>query len=94
MPVTLYSPTGPVERTSIPLAARPISLAGLRIAVLDNSKTNARFALRTLADLVAARTGATVTVTAAKESAGIPAPDDVITRIADGADMALVGSAD
>ena len=43
------------------LAPSPPSLAGLRIAVLDNGKPNAALVMTRAAETLAARTGATVT---------------------------------
>src|ERR1700722_17081558 len=39
--VTVFDPRGVVESANTPVAARPKSLAGLRRAILDNSKWNA-----------------------------------------------------
>lgn len=37
----VYDPTGSVDIKARPLAARPVSIAGLRLGVLDNTKWNA-----------------------------------------------------
>jgi hypothetical protein len=43
----VFDPRGTVHSTNMPIAARPASLDGLRLAVLDNSKWNANKILRT-----------------------------------------------
>jgi hypothetical protein len=44
--VFVYDPRGVIESASVPIAARPKELDGLRIALLDNSKWNANKVLR------------------------------------------------
>lgn len=44
--VLVYDPRGVVESASVPLAARPKKLDGLRLGILDNSKWNANKVLR------------------------------------------------
>jgi hypothetical protein len=44
--IPVFDPRGVVESTDAPIAARPRSLDGLRLAVLDNSKWNANKILR------------------------------------------------
>lgn len=94
MSVSIYSPAGPVARTSIALAARPSELRGLRIAVLENSKTNARLLLTSVAETIAQRYGAELSTVEAKPSAGVPVDDERLARIVASADLALVGTAD
>ena len=45
--VLVFDPCGIVESANTPIAARPKSLDGLRLAILDNSKWNANKILRT-----------------------------------------------
>lgn len=45
--VLVFDPRGVVESSNTPIAARPKSLDGLRLAILDNSKWNANKVLRT-----------------------------------------------
>ena len=54
----LVSPTGTAAVTVKRLAARRASLAGCRIAVLDNSKPNADALLERVAELLVERAGA------------------------------------
>jgi hypothetical protein len=45
--VLVFDPRGSVESENTPIAPRPASLEGLRLAILDNSKWNANKILRT-----------------------------------------------
>lgn len=44
--VLVFDPRGKVETSDTPIATRPASLEGLRLAILDNSKWNANKILR------------------------------------------------
>ena len=88
----IYAPDGAVGPTPAGLAPPAGVLADKRIGVLDNSKPNAGLLLGRMADRLAARTGATVSVVERKNGA-LPAPDDALARLAD-AEVVLTGSAD
>ena len=88
----VYAPDGAVGPPAAGLAPPPAVLAGSRIGILDNSKPNAGLLLGRLADRLAARTGATVSVVERKNGA-LPAPDDTLARLAE-AEVVLTGSAD
>ena len=79
---------------------RPSSLAGLRIAVLDNGKPNADVVMTAAAEALAARTGATV---AARHEEGPPravgqrrhpVADDRFELVCAEADIVITGAAD
>jgi len=44
--VLVFDPRGRVETSNTPIAVRPTSIDGLRLAILDNSKWNANKILR------------------------------------------------
>ena len=88
----VYAPNGAVGPPTAGLAPPAGVLAGKRIGILDNSKPNAALLLERLADRLAARTGATVSVVERKNGA-LPAPDDMLARLAE-AEVVLTGSAD
>jgi hypothetical protein len=95
--VQIYAPDGAIGRPSLSRAASPTVLAGLRIGVLDNAKPNARLLMERLAERVAERTGATVTLVTDKgpgHNAATPASDDVLARLAKEVDLVVTGSAD
>ncbi len=57
MTVTIYLPDSEPGPDVVHLAPSPTSLAGLRIAVLDNGKPNAALVMTRAAETLAARTG-------------------------------------
>ncbi len=83
--------TGTVGRT----ASAPFpTLAGKRIGVLDNGKTNAWLLLNEMARLLAERTGATLGTAIAKRTAAEPCEQPTLEAVLAGADLVLTGSAD
>ena len=82
------------------LAPSPASLAGLRIAVLDNGKPNADVVMTRAAQTLAARTGATVSVVTEKgpqgmsANAAIPMAADRFELLMAQADVVITGAAD
>jgi hypothetical protein len=94
MTIHIYDPTGAVEQIEVQLAPRPAARPGLRIAVLDNKKFNAGLLLTTIAGTLSERYGAELTLTEGKPTATLAAPDEVVARIGQGADLVLTGSAD
>jgi hypothetical protein len=91
---TIYSPEGPPGTAPRRLAAVPGVLAGRRIAVLDNRKPNARLLLTLLAERLAERTGARVSLIAAKGNAAVRCEGDLLDRLRAEADVVLTGSGD
>lgn len=77
--IHLYDPRGTREARNVSVTARPTSLTGLSIGLLDNGKENADALLDRTAELLIER-GATV-VRARKPSFSRVAPDDVITLL-------------
>ena len=88
----VLNPTRPAPSRTMPLAARPASLRGRRIGVLDNSKPNADVLLGRLAELLVERHGAASVVKWKKPGASRPAT--MIDEIARSADLVLTGSGD
>jgi hypothetical protein len=91
------SAPGPETAT---LAPSPTSLAGKRIAVLDNGKPNAGVVMQRAAETLAARTGATVSLVTKKgpqglsANAAIPCAEDIFERLLAEADVVITGAAD
>jgi hypothetical protein len=76
------------------LAARPRSLEGVTIALLDNSKPNAGVLLERVGALLAARGGARLVRAWGKPGSSIGASPAVLEEIAAAARVALTASAD
>ena len=98
MTTTLYRPEGEIGQAPGTLAASPATLAGLRIAVLDNGKPNAAHVMSRLAETIASRTSSTVSLVIKKHrtsaNAAIPAADDVMAEVLESADLVVTGTAD
>jgi hypothetical protein len=100
MTITVYLPDAEAAPEKAVLAPSPSSLAGLRIAVLDNGKPNAAFVMTAAAKHLAARTGAVLTLVTKKgplglsANAAIPMAADRFDRILAEADIVITGTAD
>jgi len=90
----IFSPEGTVGTAPHVPATSPTVLTGLRVAVLDNGKPNARLLLERLADRLADRAGASVSLVTGKGTAATPAEPDVLDTLRERADLVLTGSAD
>ena len=89
----IYTPEGARGRAPVSLAPSLSSLTGVRIGILDNLKPNAGLLLGRMAERIAARTGAVVTVVETKNAA-VSAPDQVLRRLTKEVELVLTGSAD
>jgi hypothetical protein len=100
MNVYIYRPDGDVDTTLTRLADPPSSLRGVRVAVLDNGKPNAVVVMTRVAEALAARTGARVSLVVKKgpggrsANAAVPCASDVFERVRAEADVVITGAAD
>jgi hypothetical protein len=92
--IRIASPEGEVVRRAAQLTAAPGALAGLRVAVLDNGKPNARLLLSTVAEGLARATGMRLGPVAGKHSAAEPADAEVLDNLRRTAEVVLTGSGD
>ena len=96
----VYLPDSAPGPESAVLAPSPSTLAGLRIAVLDNGKPNADVVMTAAAEALARRTGATVSIVTKKgprgesANAAIPCDTDIFARVVAEADLVITGAAD
>ena len=96
----VYLPDSAPGPETATLAPSPPSLAGLRIAVLDNGKPNAATVMTRAAETLAARTGATISLVTKKgphglsANAAIPCAPDIFERLLAEADVVITGTAD
>ncbi len=90
----VYDPRGVVEAEAKPLAPRVTSLEGLRLGVLDNSKWNAGRLLREAAGLLAEAHGFAAVNHYKKDAFALPAPPELIARIAAESDVVLTAIGD
>lgn len=100
MATAIYRPDSIPGPEVAQLAPSPSSLAGLRIAVLDNGKPNAGVVMTRIAETLASRVGAKVTLVTKKgprgesANAAIPCAPDIFERVVKEADVVLTGAAD
>jgi hypothetical protein len=92
--IRIYSPEGPAGTVPHRLSAAPAVLTGVRLGVLDNRKPNARLLLERLAENLAQRTGARVSLVTAKANAAVACEPQVLGQLRQEADVILTGSAD
>ena len=93
----IYPPQGAIGKPSLARAATPSVVSGLRIGVLDNGKPNARLLMVRIAEQLAARTGARVSVVTGKgpgHNAATACSDAVLDRLEKEVDLVITGSAD
>ena len=96
----IYLPDSVPGPEAVMLAASLPSLAGTRIAVLDNGKPNANVVMTRAAETLAARVGATVSLVTKKgpggrsANAAIPCAEDIFERVVNEADIVITGAAD
>jgi len=77
------------------VAWRPLdTLKGKVVGFIDNSKPNFHVLADDLSELLVTRYGASSVVRHRKRSASIPAPDAVLSDIAEKCDLVITGSGD
>jgi hypothetical protein len=100
MKVLIYRPDGDVDTTLTRLADSLSRWRGVRIAVLDNGKPNAVVVMTRVAEALAARTGARMSLVVKKgpggrsANAAVPCAPDVFERVRAEADVVITGAAD
>ena len=90
----IVDPIGSSAAEARTLASRPRTLEGVTIALLDNSKPNARVLLERAGALLAARGGARAVRVWSKPGASTGAATAVLEEIAAAARVAVTASAD
>jgi hypothetical protein len=91
----ILDPTGFDERSAdMTLAARPASLRGLRMGLLENTKPNAAPLLANVGRELERRHGAATAVMFAKSYFGTPTEESLIQRILHNCDFVLAGVGD
>ncbi|MCP2635627.1 hypothetical protein K0817_003490 [Microbacterium sp. HD4P20] len=91
----LLDPTGTDEAgQESTLSPRPVTLTGLRIGLLDNTKPNATLLLEEIGAELQRRHGAGETRLYTKDYFGTPATDELLQRIADECDVVITAVGD
>jgi hypothetical protein len=92
--VTLVVPEAPVPATAEAKAQRKFAAGGLRLGILDNSKGNADHLLKFIVDGVKALVPVASVVSLRKDSVSLPAPQNILDRLAAEADFVVSAMAD
>lgn len=93
--VMLYDPTAPAPETT---TGNPVrggeGLAGKVVGFIDNAKPNFNYLVDDLAEALIARHGVAAVVKRRKTSASVPAPQDIVSELAERCDVVITGSGD
>jgi hypothetical protein len=94
MPIQIYDPTTEVGARRIAYAARPKSLAGLRIGLVDNTKHNSDQLLLRIAGILERDHGAKAHLIRRKKSAGAAPHAEIVEEYKAGCDVIIAGVGD
>jgi hypothetical protein len=92
--IRLVVPEAPAPDAEAVVDERRIDKRGIRLGVLDNSKGNADHLLKFIVDAVKSVVPVTSVVTLRKASVSLPAPADILDRLAGEADVVVSAMAD
>jgi hypothetical protein len=92
--IPVYDPRGIVEAETVPISERVKTLAGLRLAVLDNTKWNANKLLRKTMARMDGEIGFAAVNYYRKESFSKLAAEDLVAEIARDNDIAITAIGD
>jgi hypothetical protein len=92
--VLVVVPEAPVAAASTAVAERPLKTDGLRLGILDNSKGNADHLLRFIAQGIQAVLAVSSVISLRKNSVSLPAPVDILDKLAAEADFVVSAMAD
>jgi len=90
----LLDPTTEAVEQRVTYAPRPDSLAGKRIALIENTKFNSDELLRRIGDLLVREHGAASTRMFRKRNSSVPAHDEIIEEVRRTCDVAVAGIGD
>jgi hypothetical protein len=94
MSIPVYDPRGVVEAAPLSIAPRVRKLAGLRLALLDNTKWNAGKLLRGVRDRLGARHAFSAVNYYRKDSFSLAATPALIADITAGNDLVITAIGD
>jgi hypothetical protein len=90
----LFDPTIATERSGIDFAARPKSLRGLKVGLVENTKFNSEVLLKKLGERLQQQYGMTVVHLAHKKSSGSPVYPKDVAELKTKADFVVAGVGD
>lgn len=92
--IMLVVPEAPVADAAPSAEGRGIDKSGVRLGVLDNSKGNADHLLRFVVEGIKAALPVASLVSLRKSSVSLPAPEEVLARLAAETDFVVTAMAD
>lgn len=92
--VLVVVPEAPAVAIATSGSGRPLKSGGLRLGILDNSKGNADHLLRFIAQGIQDALPVTSVVSLRKNSVSLPAPGDILDKLAAEADFVVSAMAD
>ena len=92
--IELLDPTTEAAAQPVAYAARPDTLAGKRIALIENTKFNSDRILMRIGELLKAEFGATEVKLYHKRNASVPAHEEIIEDVKKSCDLVVAGIGD
>ncbi len=92
--IRLVVPEAPSPQAVAVTESRAVASGGIRLGVLDNSKGNADHLLKFIVDGVKALLPVASVVSLRKDSVSLPAPADILDRLAAESDYVITAMAD
>jgi len=94
MPIQIFDPTTEAKARTISYAARPKSLAGLRVGLVDNTKHNSDELLLRIASLLERDHGAKAHIIRKKKSSGVAPHQEIVDEYKAACDVVVAGVGD
>jgi hypothetical protein len=94
MALEILDPTVEPRRQPLTFVARPDSLKGKRVGLVENTKYNSDKLLVKIGEILVKEYGATSTKMWRKHNAGVPAHDEIIDEARRGVDVVVAGVGD
>jgi len=92
--IRLVIPEAPSPQTVAVTETRTVAKGGIRLGILDNSKGNADHLLRYIVDGIKALLPVASVIALRKDSVSLPAPADILDRLAAESDYVLSAMGD
>ena len=90
----ILDPTVEPRKQPLTFVARPDSLKGLRIGLVENTKYNSDRLLQKIGEILKTEYGAAATTMWRKHNAGVPAHDQILEEAKRGVDVVVAGIGD
>ena len=94
MSIEILDPTTPASPRPIEYSPRPGSLAGKRVALVENTKFNSDKLLTKIGDILVREYGAAGATLFHKRNASVPAHDEIIEEVRKTCDVVVAGVGD